>query len=253
VGRVTGCERQIDDVASKTRTETSKLNCAAINDLVSSIPSEPEDFLIRGDSPRLLWKCSHYGTEQGSLLLRCENDNTISASSRALISRFFSVRSVECHPSGSARPCRAALALPLMSIAAACPGGPRCPLTGNGRAGLFGSISGCSRGFDPRRPLLRRSSRAKRAGEVRDPFRTWLCDSVPSRCASPPPEPPQTTGDNRKWLSIAKPVLACPLPSPSSLLPVGHSHSDQRRSCSVRLGRRVVAPRRGDLLVPQYL
>jgi len=61
-------------VASKTRTETSKLNCAAINDLVSSIPSEPDNFLIQGDSPRLLWKCSYFGTEQGSLLLRCEND-----------------------------------------------------------------------------------------------------------------------------------------------------------------------------------
>jgi hypothetical protein len=71
---VTGCERQIDDVASKTRTETSKLNCAAINDLVSSIPGEPENYLIRGDSPRLLWKCRYFGTEKGSVLLRCEND-----------------------------------------------------------------------------------------------------------------------------------------------------------------------------------
>lgn len=70
---VTGCERQIDDVASKTRTETSKLNCAAINNLVSSIPGAPEKYLIRGDSPRLLWKCSYFGTDQGSVLLRCEN------------------------------------------------------------------------------------------------------------------------------------------------------------------------------------
>ena len=71
---VTGCERQIDDLASKTRTETSKLSCAAINDLVSAIPGEPENYLIRGDSPRLLWKCSYFGAEQGSVLLRCEHD-----------------------------------------------------------------------------------------------------------------------------------------------------------------------------------
>jgi hypothetical protein len=71
---VTGCMRQIDNVASKIRTETSKLNCAAINDLVSSIPGEPENYLIQGDSPRLLWKCSYFGTEQGSVLLRCEHD-----------------------------------------------------------------------------------------------------------------------------------------------------------------------------------
>ena len=71
---VSGCEGHLGDVASKTRTETSKLNCAAINDLVSSIPGEPENYLIRGDSPRLLWKCSYFGTEKGSVLLRCEND-----------------------------------------------------------------------------------------------------------------------------------------------------------------------------------
>lgn len=72
VGR-TGCQQEIDGVTAVTRTETSKLSCAAINDLVSSIPSEPEKYLIQGDSPRLLWKCSWYGTEQGSVLLRCRN------------------------------------------------------------------------------------------------------------------------------------------------------------------------------------
>jgi predicted small secreted protein len=70
---VTGCQREIDGVTAETRTETSKLNCAAINDLVSSLPSKPENFLIRGDSPRLLWKCSYFGTEQGPVLFRCEN------------------------------------------------------------------------------------------------------------------------------------------------------------------------------------
>jgi predicted small secreted protein len=71
---VTGCQRKISGVTGVTRPETSKLSCAAINNLVSSIPSEPENYLISGDSPRLLWKCRFYGTEQGSVLLRCEND-----------------------------------------------------------------------------------------------------------------------------------------------------------------------------------
>lgn len=54
--------------------ETSRLNCAAINRLTSSMPSEPETFLERGDSPRLLWKCRFYGAEAGRVLLRCEHD-----------------------------------------------------------------------------------------------------------------------------------------------------------------------------------
>jgi hypothetical protein len=69
-----GCQREIDGAAAVTRTETSKLNCAAINNLVSSIPSEPENYLIGSESPRLFWKCRYYGIEQGSVLLRCEYD-----------------------------------------------------------------------------------------------------------------------------------------------------------------------------------
>lgn len=70
---LTGCKREIVGATGVTRPESSKLNCASINDLVSSIPSEPENYLIRSDSPRLFWKCRYYGTEQGSLLLRCEH------------------------------------------------------------------------------------------------------------------------------------------------------------------------------------
>ena len=70
---VSGCQREISGATAVTRTETSKLSCAAINNLVSSIPSEPENYLIGTDStPRLYWKCRYYGTEQSSLLLRCD-------------------------------------------------------------------------------------------------------------------------------------------------------------------------------------
>lgn len=69
---VSGCQREISGVTGVTWPETSKLSCAAINNLVSSIPSEPEKYLIRSDSPRLFWKCSFYGTQQGSVLLHCE-------------------------------------------------------------------------------------------------------------------------------------------------------------------------------------
>jgi hypothetical protein len=37
------------------------------------MPSEPENYLIGSDSPGLYWKCRFYGTEQGSVLLRCEH------------------------------------------------------------------------------------------------------------------------------------------------------------------------------------
>jgi hypothetical protein len=70
---VTGCRREISGVTGVTRTETSKLSCAAINNLISSIPSEPDNYLIGSDSmPRVYWKCKYFGTEQGSVLLRCE-------------------------------------------------------------------------------------------------------------------------------------------------------------------------------------
>lgn len=75
-GELTGCRQEIRGVTGIIRPETSKLGCAAINDLVSSIPAEPENYLIRSDSPRLFWKCRYYGTEQGSVILRCEHDKS---------------------------------------------------------------------------------------------------------------------------------------------------------------------------------
>jgi hypothetical protein len=70
-----GCQQEISGAAAVTRTETSRLSCAAINNLVSSIPSKPENYLIGTDSPRFYWKCRYYGTEQGAVLLRCEHDD----------------------------------------------------------------------------------------------------------------------------------------------------------------------------------
>jgi hypothetical protein len=67
-----GCQREISDAAAVTRTETSELSCAAINNLVSSIPSKPEHYLIGSESPRLYWKCRYHGVEDGPIILRCE-------------------------------------------------------------------------------------------------------------------------------------------------------------------------------------
>jgi hypothetical protein len=69
---VSGCQREISGATAVTRTETSKLSCASINNLVSSIPSTPDNYLIGSGSPRLYWKCRYHGAEQGSVLLRCE-------------------------------------------------------------------------------------------------------------------------------------------------------------------------------------
>jgi hypothetical protein len=74
VDELTGCRHEIQGVASVIRPETSKLNCAAISDLVFSIPSKPEKYLIESDSSRLFWKCAYFGTDQSSVLLRCELD-----------------------------------------------------------------------------------------------------------------------------------------------------------------------------------
>lgn len=55
--------------------ETSRLSCAAIDKLTSSMPSEPETYLSTDDSPRrLLWKCRFFGAEAQQILLRCEHD-----------------------------------------------------------------------------------------------------------------------------------------------------------------------------------
>ena len=73
-GGGSGCRKEFGGVMAVTLPETSKLNCAAINKLNSAMPSKPEAYLIRGDSPRLFWKCRFYGAEAQRVLLRCEHD-----------------------------------------------------------------------------------------------------------------------------------------------------------------------------------
>lgn len=72
-GGASGCERPYGSVTAIDRPETSKLSCDAIDELTSASPSEPEHFLSRGDSPRLLWKCHYFGTDAQRVLLRCEH------------------------------------------------------------------------------------------------------------------------------------------------------------------------------------
>jgi hypothetical protein len=69
-----GCQREISGVTAVTRPETSKLSCYAINDLVSSIPSEPENYLMGSDSPRLFWKCRFNGVGEHPVILKCRHD-----------------------------------------------------------------------------------------------------------------------------------------------------------------------------------
>src|ERR1700750_1956094 len=73
-GLTAGCQRDYGGVPGVDRVETSRLSCDAIDRLTSSMPSEPETYLSRDDSPRgLLWKCKFYGTEARPVLLRCEH------------------------------------------------------------------------------------------------------------------------------------------------------------------------------------
>lgn len=73
-GAAAGCQQRVLGIMGAIRRETSGLNCRAINRLISSIPSEPETYLISGRSPRLLWNCRFYGVEGQSVFLRCQHD-----------------------------------------------------------------------------------------------------------------------------------------------------------------------------------
>ena len=72
-GNLSGCRQEIRGVMGVTVPETSKLSCAAINELISGLPSEPQGYSIMGDSPRLLWNCRFYGAEAQRVLLRCRH------------------------------------------------------------------------------------------------------------------------------------------------------------------------------------
>jgi hypothetical protein len=72
--QTSGCQR-VYGVSAVDLPETSRLSCAAINNLTFDMPSEPETDLLSDDSPRrLLWKCKFYGSEARRVLLRCVHD-----------------------------------------------------------------------------------------------------------------------------------------------------------------------------------
>ena len=73
VGKSSGCQREIRGAVGVNRPETSKLNCKDINGITFSLPSEPDVYLVMGESPKLLWKCWFYGTDAEKVLLRCEH------------------------------------------------------------------------------------------------------------------------------------------------------------------------------------
>jgi hypothetical protein len=72
-GVTSGCQRIYGGGEAVDRPETSRLSCAAINEMTFAMPSKPETYLSRSDSPRLLWKCKFYGARAPRVLLRCEH------------------------------------------------------------------------------------------------------------------------------------------------------------------------------------
>jgi uncharacterized protein YceK len=75
-GGGSGCRRPYAGLSAVDRPETSRLSCAAINNLTSGTPGEPESYLTTDDSPRhLLWKCKFYGAAAQRVLLRCAHHN----------------------------------------------------------------------------------------------------------------------------------------------------------------------------------
>lgn len=68
-----GCRQEVRGEAGVIRPETSRLRCAAINEMLFGIPSEPQAYSILGESPRLLWKCRLYPASAQRVLLRCQH------------------------------------------------------------------------------------------------------------------------------------------------------------------------------------
>jgi hypothetical protein len=73
LGESHGCATVIHGVAGMVRPEISSLSCAAIRQLIYALPSEPQRFLLEGESPSLLWKCRLYSAKRHALLLGCEH------------------------------------------------------------------------------------------------------------------------------------------------------------------------------------
>lgn len=69
-----GCRQDIAGVPGVIQTETSKLNCTAINELISAVPSEPQAYSIMSESTHLLWNCRLYAPKGHAVLLRCTHN-----------------------------------------------------------------------------------------------------------------------------------------------------------------------------------
>lgn len=72
-GESGGCRQDVRGVAGVIHPETSELRCAVINELIYAIPSEPQGYLVEGESPDLLWKCRLYAAKGHSVLLSCSH------------------------------------------------------------------------------------------------------------------------------------------------------------------------------------
>jgi len=67
-----GCHEEIwEGVGGLVRPETSDLTCAAIKKLIEFRPSEPQRYLVMGESPHIRWKCRLNSAQGHVVLLRC--------------------------------------------------------------------------------------------------------------------------------------------------------------------------------------
>lgn len=71
-GDTSGCRQLVRGESGVIRPETSRLRCTAINVMINGIPGEPQTYLIKSESPRLLWKCRLYPASVQRVLLRCQ-------------------------------------------------------------------------------------------------------------------------------------------------------------------------------------
>jgi hypothetical protein len=66
-----GCGMLIRGVTGVVRPESSNLTCAAVKEIIDSVPSKPQKYLVISESPHLLWKCQLYPVKAQGVLLRC--------------------------------------------------------------------------------------------------------------------------------------------------------------------------------------
>jgi len=62
---------EIRGVGGKVQPETSGLTCAKVKEIIGSVPSEPQGYVVISESPHLLWKCRLNAAKGHSVLLGC--------------------------------------------------------------------------------------------------------------------------------------------------------------------------------------